>query len=371
MRSRLRKIPLRIMVLALIATSLALFLPYSQSSGAETPNEDKQSTLPFSLPAKEPTNNGKPMIRVLDAWGREVTVPKDPRRIVVLTAYTMEMIRILGEVDRVVGTTNFIKVRVEYIPELVRIPDVGSSSIPNLEAVARLKPDLVIAWRDVPGPSLEETLGSLGISVLRLHLSDQVNFNRDVMTLAEILGEEAKIKARKFITWNDNLEKRLKNTLAAHKGKKPSVLVEHYNNRSIAGPPSACFATTVMAGGDNLGKNISQIFSEMDEEWVIKQNPDFYAKLGIFFSLEQKNNSKKISEALKDEIMERSGWDSMTAVKEGGVFVLDEDLCGGPRGMVGAYAASARFYEGLVNTDEALNIKREYVEKFQNLPYEP
>lgn len=359
------------MILVQIVLALAVSLHYPYNLRADFTVGAVKSKTTKNLERKDLSGEGETMIRVTDSRGREAPVPKEPRRIVVLTAYVMEMIRLLGGVDRVVGTTSFIKVRLEYIPEAANIPDVGSSSFPNLELVARLKPDLVIAWKDVPGPALEETLGALGISVLRLDLSAQATLEKDIMTLAEILGEEAKTKAKRFIAWNRNLEMRLKTALALGKGNNPTVLVEHYRSRAIAGPPSSCYVTTTMAGGDNLGKNIAQTFSEMDEEWVIKQNPDFIIKLGIFFSLEQKKNSKKITESLKDEILKRPGWNLITAVKDGGVFILDEDLCGGPRGMAGAFEAAARFHKDLVDQGEAQNIKKEYVESFLNLPYEP
>ena len=109
----------------------------------------------------------------------------------------------------------------------------------------------------------------------------------------------------------------------------------------------------------------------MHEEWVIQANPDRLMKLSIFFTEEQRRNSEKITEAVKDEVLNRPGWDSMKAVKNGVVFVLDEGLCGGPRGMVGAYAAASRLHGDLVGDGEALRIKREYVETFHNLPFVP
>jgi iron complex transport system substrate-binding protein len=349
----------------------ALSLLFSQNLSSETIDLRLMKASTFDSETKDLTLRDKPMILVTDSMGREVKIPKDPKRIVVLTAYAMEMIRLLGGVDRVVGTTGFIKGWVEFIPEAAKLPEVGSSSIPNLETVARLKPDLVLAWKDVPGPQLEEIMGSLGISVLRLDLAAPETLERDVMTLSEILGEDAKVKALKYLSWNQNLHNKLKNTLSSYKGKKPTVLVEHYVNRTIAGPPSACFATTILAGGDNLGKNIPQIFGEMDEEWVIKENPDYFVKLGIFFTVDQRKNSEKITEALKKEILGRPGWDGVTAVREGGVFILDEDLCGGPRGIVGAYTAASRFHKDLVSEAEPVAIKREYVENFLFLPFEP
>ena len=142
-------------------------------------------------------------------------------------------------------------------------------------------------------------------------------------------------------------------------------------DRGVAGPSSPCYATTVMAGGDNLGRDIRQTFSEMNEEWVIKSDPDFIMKLGIFFTEEQRKKSGETAAALVGEITGRKGWESVKAVVKGGVFVLDEGLCGGPRGMVGAYAAASRFHPSLVGPGESGEIMREYLERFQRLPYEP
>jgi iron complex transport system substrate-binding protein len=319
---------------------------------------------------KEPRNDRiklKNLIKIKDSLGKEVWVPKEPERIVVLSAYTMEIIRVLGGMERVVGTTDFIKTWSYLIPEVENMPGVGKSSTLNMESILRLKPELVIAWKDYPGPELETIMDAFGVSVLRLDLASPNDLSREVTTVSEILGEEAKIRALEYLAWNQSLEDRLTDIIAGSKRKRPTALVEHFLSRNIAGNSSSAYATTILAGGDNLAKNLDPIFSQVDSEWVIKENPDFIIKLGIFLSREERQNAGKIAEDLREEVLNRSGWDSVTAIKEGKVFVVDEDLCGGPRGMAGAYVMAHNFYKDLIDENEAEEIKNEYYERFHNL----
>jgi iron complex transport system substrate-binding protein len=329
-----------------------------QPLGEIAPGLDKTQSEPISP---------KDRILVKDSFGKEVCVPKEPARIVVLSAYSMEIIKVLGGMDKVVGTTDFIKTWSDLIPEAENMPGVGKSSTLNMESILRLRPELVIAWKGYPGPELEKIMTDFGVSVLRLDLSDPDRLYEEVTTIALILGEEAIAKAREYLSWYKDLEDRLKKTILSSERKKPTVLVEHFLSRNIAGKSSSAYATTILAGGDNLAKDLDPNFSQVDGEWVVKENPDFIIKLGIFFSQEERKNADKLAAALKDEVLNRSGWENVKAIREGNVFVVDEDLCGGPRGMVGAYEMAHNFHKDLIGASEAVRIKNEYYERFLKL----
>ncbi len=77
-----------------------------------------------------------------------------PRRVVSLAPSITEMLVDLGAADRIVGVTRY-----DHDPAVARVPRVGGWTDPSLEALARLKPDLVLLTRaQVPfvGPDLEK-----------------------------------------------------------------------------------------------------------------------------------------------------------------------------------------------------------------------
>lgn len=77
----------------------------------------------------------------IDALQRTVSLPDFPRRVVSLVPSVTETLFALGAGDRVVGVTKYCT----HPPEAVaRLTKVGGTKNPRLEAILRLKPDLVI-----------------------------------------------------------------------------------------------------------------------------------------------------------------------------------------------------------------------------------
>src|SRR5258706_11345330 len=68
------------------------------------------------------------------------TLSAQPQRIVSTTPSITELLYALGIGDRVAGVTRFCR----YPPEAQQKPKIGDYINPNLEAIAALKPDLVI-----------------------------------------------------------------------------------------------------------------------------------------------------------------------------------------------------------------------------------
>jgi iron complex transport system substrate-binding protein len=79
-------------------------------------------------------------ITVRDAFDRAVTVPAPPQRIVTIFASNTEMLAALGLIDRIVG----IEAYTRYPPEILDRPLVGGRLGFSVDAVVRLRPDLVV-----------------------------------------------------------------------------------------------------------------------------------------------------------------------------------------------------------------------------------
>lgn len=104
-----------------------------------------------------------------------------PRRIVCLTEETTETLYLLGEGERVVGVSGFTR----RPPEARRKPRVSAFTSANLEAIAALHPDLVLAFSDLQRDITRDLIGR-GLAVW--------NFNqRSVEEIFEMIAALARL----------------------------------------------------------------------------------------------------------------------------------------------------------------------------------
>lgn len=122
-------------------------------------------------------------ITVIDGLGREVQVPERIERVVTLAPNVTELVAAAGALDRIVGVDS----ESDYPPAVGRLPKVGHLH-PSLEAVAALRPDLVVASTSGNPPSLEGSLAALGVPlyVVRTDRLDDIPFA--IRSLGRLFG---------------------------------------------------------------------------------------------------------------------------------------------------------------------------------------
>lgn len=126
-------------------------------------------------------------------------LPRPAQRVVSLAPHLTELVYAAGAGDRLVGVTRYS----DYPPAARALPQVGDAFAINLEALARLQPDLILAWRSALPPRQRARLLALGIPVWETEI-DSVDHLADVLTgLGRVLGtpapaarEAARLRAR-------------------------------------------------------------------------------------------------------------------------------------------------------------------------------
>ncbi len=99
---------------------------------------------------------------VIDALGRAVVPAREPRRIVSLVPSLTEALFALGLRDEIVAVTRYC---VEPVGLVERVETIGGTKTPDLDAIRRLEPDLVIASAEENVREHVETLIDAGITV--------------------------------------------------------------------------------------------------------------------------------------------------------------------------------------------------------------
>ena len=100
-------------------------------------------------------------IRVNDDSGHTITLPAPARRVVALGPHLAELMFAAGAGERLVGVLRYS----DFPPAALKLPIVGDAFAINLEAVAALKPDLLLVWQSGINPRQRERLRTLGIPV--------------------------------------------------------------------------------------------------------------------------------------------------------------------------------------------------------------
>lgn len=91
-----------------------------------------------------PINGVFAQTKITDSQGRELLFDNQPEKVVVLGYSELDSLKALGLIDKIVGAP--LANVPEYLGELPgSITDVGTLKEPNLETIANLEPDLIIA----------------------------------------------------------------------------------------------------------------------------------------------------------------------------------------------------------------------------------
>jgi iron complex transport system substrate-binding protein len=129
----------------------------------------------------------------------EITLPATPQRIVVLEWTYVEALLAVGVqptgVADIEGYHAWVKIPVELAPDVV---DVGTRQAPNLELIATLAPDLIIATSFRVADSYDELSAIAPTLVFDNYPTDETHYENMVETfntIADVVGRQAEAAA--------------------------------------------------------------------------------------------------------------------------------------------------------------------------------
>jgi iron complex transport system substrate-binding protein len=136
---------------------------------------------------------------IADMAGRRVVVPAEPKRIygssppVTLTLYALAPERLIGLNVPFRGDEKpYLKKEVRDLPVIGSQAGMGRRL--NLEEVASLRPDLVIAWLDrfIDPSTVEATFAKIGVPVVFVRLDTLADYPAAFLFLGNLLGRAEK-----------------------------------------------------------------------------------------------------------------------------------------------------------------------------------
>ncbi|KXB31577.1 cobalamin-binding protein [Dechloromonas denitrificans] len=243
---------------------------------------------------------------VKDDTGQEVRLKAPAKRIVALAPHIAESLYAAGAGDKLVGTVDYS----DYPPEAKKVTRVGGYSRIDLEAVAALKPDLVLAWESGNNMPQIGKLKALGLTVHVSQPNKMENVADQLVRLGQLAGTESAANAAA-----ERFRKRLEGLRAAN-ANKPKVRVFYQIWKSpltTVGGPQIISDAILLCGGDNVFGHLKQMAPTVSVEAVLEADPEAIVATGM-------------GDAKPEWLHDWDKWTRMTAVKRDNLFHINPDI---------------------------------------------
>lgn len=272
---------------------------------------------PAPAPQPEPTSDVTYPVTVKDMAGREVTLEKQPERIVSGYYISSSACIALGLTDKMVGIEDKSAKRPIYklaAPALIDLPNVGSAKAFDLEACIATEPDLVIL--PMKQKDTAQTLQEMGIATL-LVLPESHEQLIEMFTLIGTATNTVK-QAEKLISYyNTKLSAVTELTRDIPDDEKPVVYLGSTSDILRTAPREMYQASLITtAGGKNAGDVLEgSSWTDIDNETFLTMNPDIIV-------IPTDNFAVSSPDYTAEDVMNNPTFSDVTAVKNSAVYQM-------------------------------------------------
>lgn len=233
-------------------------------------------------------------------------------RIVSICPSNTELLAYLDLTDSIVGVDNYS----DWPQSINQLPRLGPDLDIDMDAVEKLKPDLVVASLSVPGMEKNiEGLKAKNLPYIILNPNSLDEIGENILLLGKETNTEQKAqevyrKYHQLIDQYREISKQVKH--------KPSIYWEWWAKPVFSpGGPNWLTYISELAGGNNIFAEDSRASVQTDWEDVKGRNPEHICLVWVGVRQDR----------VKPELVKkRPGWSEITAVKKNQLYVLDEPL---------------------------------------------
>jgi iron complex transport system substrate-binding protein len=309
----------------------ALVLAACAPAGSGSPTA---STVPSASSAPSAPAHSVYPLTLTDDAGREVTIPAAPTRIVSLAPSNTEIVCALDACDELVGVTDFD----DYPAQVADVTHVVVGAVVDIEKVVAAEPELILAAGNelTPSPVIDQ-LSQLGYPVLSLYPHDLDGVYDDISLVGAAIdalgvadGLVASMQARADAV-----------ATAVSEASRPRTFYEvgvFEGSIYTAGEDSFLAALISLAGGEPVTGDAASTAIQLED--LIAADPELIL-------LGDAAYDPSITPAT---VAARPGWGEMTAVQDGSIVVVLDDVVitrPGPRIVDGLEALAKAIHPDL------------------------
>ncbi|OGT80063.1 MAG: hypothetical protein A3H91_16805 [Gammaproteobacteria bacterium RIFCSPLOWO2_02_FULL_61_13] len=229
-----------------------------------------------------------------------------PRRVAVMAPATAEILDVLGVLDRVVGIGQFGP----WPASIAELPEVGGYDSPNVERLVILGTDVVFTVKSEAAAPAHRRLNKLRVRVVELDTSTYEGVFNSIKLLGDIFnrGKMAeKLAARMRVELQD-VERRVYGV-----PRRRVLFVIGRDPEFVAGPGSHLDRLIEIAGGVNIGQDLTAPYQQMSKESILERQPE-----AIIDTSDNRANSLRGRQPGAWGV-----WDFLPAVKNNRVYWID------------------------------------------------
>ena len=231
-------------------------------------------------------------VTVTDDRQVAVTFTQAPKRIVTLLPSLAETVCVLGACDRLVGTDK----HANWPASVKALPKLGGLDDTQLEALVRLKPDVVLLAKSA---RIIARLEALGIPVLALEPQTHADVHRVLQTVAAVL-QLPNAQDQADAVWQ-NIQRQVsqaKSNIPAQ-AINATVYLEASTGGYAAGEASFIGEIMRQLGLKNIVTSSMGAFPKLNPEFVVRANPQLIV----------------LAQPMASNLSQRPGWSGIAAIK--------------------------------------------------------
>lgn len=252
-----------------------------------------------------------------DDLGRQVSVEK-PRRVAALIGSFADIWCLAGGKDSLVAAAHDTWTSFDLgLSE--DVADLGSITEPSLEALIASEPDLVLAsCKTDADVVMLETLEAMEIPVAYFSVSTFEEYQRMLDICTQLTGQRDN-----YERYGMALQRQIDEAKAKSDGSRPTVLYVRATGSSVKVKNSQDSVLGEMLRDldcENVADSDTGLLESLSMEAILAADPEY-----IFVVL-QGADSTKVQENLNKALLSNPAWQSLTAVREGRYYVLDNAL---------------------------------------------
>lgn len=271
------------------------------------------SSSPFSAGS---SSEGE-LITFTDDLGRTVSLTK-PERVACLIGSFADLWCLAGGKDALVAAADDTWTSFDLgLGE--DVANLGAVKEPNVELLLQSKPDLVIASSNTDAQvALLDTLEGMGLTVAYFKVSSFQDYLNMLDICTQLTG-----RTDCYEQYGQALQDQVDAARDKCAGLSPTVLYVRATGSSCKVKNSQDTVLGEMLadlGCVNIADSSESLLEQLSLEVILDQDPDF------IFAILQGADPADARRTLEDTLLSNPAWQSLTAVKEGRFFVLDDQL---------------------------------------------
>ena len=294
----------------LLAFAMLLALAACGQKEAAQPAEPETTEQTETAPAAEPAAEPQAGVTITDMAGRTVTLDEPATRVVALSAADCEILYAVGAGDTLVGRGEYC----DYPAEVLDVPSVQSGYETNIEQILALEPQVLLMSTMAQTEEQIKALEDAGVRVVVSDAQDIEGIYTSVSMIGALMGREA--EAAQVVTGMKDALGALAEAAQGESGKTVYFEVSPLQyGLWAAGKGTFMNEVAELIGLKNIFDDVDG-WGEVSEEQIIERNPDYIVTITMYFGE---------GPTPEEEIASRTGWENVTAVKNGAILSMQNN----------------------------------------------